>query len=114
MRLIDYLSVPYRLEAEAVERADGSWVRRVSYPELPGCTAESTIVEDALCELERKRIEMIGRMVREGRSPPVPRAPLHDGDPVWVAKQAGVADDLVALIDRNETTIVPEPPNVEN
>jgi hypothetical protein len=108
LRLIDYLSVPYRLEAEAAELADGVWVRRVSYPELPGCTAESVVVEDALCELERQRIEMIGRMVREGRPPPVPRAPLRGCDPGWIARQVGVTDDLIALIERNETTIVPD------
>ena len=63
MRLIDYLCVPYRLEAATIELADGSWVRRVAYPELPECTAESTVVEDALCQLERRRIEIIVRMV---------------------------------------------------
>jgi predicted RNase H-like HicB family nuclease len=53
LRLIDYLSVPYRLEAATTELADGSWVRRVAYPELPNCTSEgSPIFEDALCQLE--------------------------------------------------------------
>ena len=111
MRLIDHLSVPYRLEAETAELADGAWVRRVSYPELPGCVAESALVEDALSELERKRIEIIIQMVDEGRSPPVPRPPLRDCDPAWVAKQVGVACDLIALIDREEATIVPEKTN---
>jgi hypothetical protein len=110
LRLIDYLSVPYRLEAETVEHADGVWFRRVAYPELPGCTAEAAVVEDALCELERKRIELIGRMVREGHRPPVPRAPLSDCDPAWVAKQVGVAEDLIALIERDDNTIVPALP----
>jgi hypothetical protein len=40
LRLRDYLSVPYILQAETVEAA-GSWIRRVAYPELPGYTAES-------------------------------------------------------------------------
>ena len=110
LRLRDYLSVPYLLEAETVEVA-GSWVRRVAYPELPGCTAESAVVEDALSQLERKRIEIIIQMVDEGRSPPVPRPPLRDCDPAWVAKQVGVACDLIALIDREEATIVPEKTN---
>jgi hypothetical protein len=107
LRLRDYLSVPYILEAETVEAA-GSWVRRVAYPELPGCTAESLVVEDALRLLERMRIEMILRMVGEGRPPPVPRPPLHDSDPAWVARQVGLQDDLIALIDRDEVTIVPD------
>jgi hypothetical protein len=99
LRLIDQLRVPYRLEAATVELSDGSWVRRVSYPELPGCEAESAVVEDALRLLERRRIEMIVRMVREGEAPPVPREPLPDCDPTWVASQVGVAPALIALID---------------
>ena len=110
MRLIDYLSVPYRLEAETAELADGTWVRRVGYPELPGCVVESAVVEDALSQLERKRIEIITHMVGEGRPPPVPRPPLRDCDPAWVAKKVGVSPKLVALIDRDEATIVPEQP----
>ena len=48
MRLSEYLSVPYLLEAETVEVAPGSWVRRVAYPELPDCSAEAVVVEEAL------------------------------------------------------------------
>jgi len=87
LRLIDYLSVPYRLEAETAE--------------LPGCIAESAVVEEALCQLERRRIEIIIAMVGEGRPPPVPRPPLRDCDPAWVAKTAGVSRELVALIGRD-------------
>ena len=108
MRLIDYLSVPYRLEAATTELADGSWIRRVAYPELPGCTAESVVVEDALHLLERMRIEMIVRMVGEGRPPPVPRPSLRDCDPIWVAKQVGVSPELIDLFDRGDATTVPE------
>jgi len=101
LRLRDYLSVPYLLEAETVEVAPGSWISRGAYPELPGCSAESLVVEDALHLLERKRIEMIVRMVGQGRPPPVPRPPLQDCDPVWVARQAGLSDEIVALINRD-------------
>jgi hypothetical protein len=97
-RLRDCLSVPYLLEAETVEIAPGSWTSRVAYPELPGCSAEAPVVEDALHLLERRRIEIIVRMVEEGRAPPRPRPPLADCDPVWVAKQAGLSDDVIALI----------------
>jgi hypothetical protein len=109
LRLRDYLSVPYVLEAETVETASGSWIRRVAYPELPGCAAESLVVEDALHLLERMRIEMIVRMVGEGRTPPVPRPPLQDCDPAWIAKQAGLSNEVIALIDRDVTTNAHEP-----
>jgi hypothetical protein len=105
LRLSEYLSVPYLLEAETVEVAPGSWVRRVAYPELPDCSAEALVVEEALLALERRRIEIIVRMVGEGRPPPVPRPPLRDCDPAWVASQAGVSSDIVALIDRDRTAI---------
>jgi hypothetical protein len=101
LRLRDYLSVPYLLEAETVEVAPGSWISRVAYPELPSCSAESLVVEDALHLLERKRIEMIVRMVGEGHPPPVPRRPLGDCDPAWIAQRAGLSDEMVALIDRD-------------
>jgi hypothetical protein len=101
LRLREYLSVPYLLQAETVEVTPGSWIRRVSYPELAGCTAESLVVEDALQLLERMRIEMIVAMVGKGLFPPVPRPPLRNCDPAWVAGQAGLSDDIIALIDRD-------------
>jgi hypothetical protein len=101
LRLREYLSVPYVLEAETVEVSPGSWIRRVTYPELPGCTAQSLVVENALQLLERMRIEMIIGMVSIGRPPPVPRPPLQNCDPAWVAGQAGLSDDIIALIDRD-------------
>jgi hypothetical protein len=101
LRLRDYLSVPYLLEAETVEVAPGSWICRVAYPELPGCSAESLVLEDALHLLERKRIETIVRTIGEGQPPPVPRPALVDCDPVWVAQQVGLSDEIPALITRD-------------
>ena len=98
MLLRDYLSVPYMLESETIEASPGSWCSRVSYPELPGCLAESAVVEDALQRLEQLRIEMIVAMFVAGRFPPVPRPPLQDSDPVWAAAAAGLPNDLIALI----------------
>jgi hypothetical protein len=101
LRLREYLSVPYLLEAETVEVVPGSWIRRVTYPELPGCTAQSLVVEDALQLLERMRIQMIIAMVGNGQPPPVPRPPLQNCDPAWVAGQAGLSDEIIALINRD-------------
>jgi hypothetical protein len=98
MRLRDYLAVPYMLEAETVETTSGAWLTRVCYLDLPGCRAEAPVVEEALQRLERLRIETIVAMVGAGKTPPVPRPPLRDCDPVWVAQQAGVPADIVALI----------------
>jgi hypothetical protein len=109
LRLREYLSVPYLLEAETVEVTPGSWIRRVSYPELPGCTAESLVVEEALHLLERMRIETIVSMLGEGRLPPVPRPPLQYCDPAWVAEQAGLPDELIALINRDDVATAREP-----
>jgi hypothetical protein len=104
LRLTEYLSVPYVLEAETVEVAPGSWARRVAYPELPDCRAEAVVLEEALLLLERRRIKTIIRMVIEGRPPPVPRAPLRDCDPAWVARQAGLSKEIIALIDRDRAS----------
>jgi hypothetical protein len=109
MRLSDYLSVPYRLEAETVETPSGAWLTRVSYLDLPGCRTEAPVVEEALQCLERLRIETIVAMVGAGKAPPVPRPPLRDCDPVWVAQQAGLADDIVALIARDAAAATDAP-----
>jgi len=98
LRLRDHLSVPYLLEAETVELAPGSWIRRVGYRESRGCTAESVVLEDALRLLERSRIEMIVRMIGEDRPPPVPRPPLQDCDPIGLAQQLGLSDEIMVLI----------------
>lgn len=100
MDLRDLLSIPYLLEAEAVETAPGQWLVRVAYPELPGCTAEASVVEDALRELERRRIEMIVSLVQAGREPPVPRKPLAAADPLWTAQDLGLSARVAALLGR--------------
>ena len=73
MDLRELLSVPYLLEAEAVETEPGKWLLRLAYPELPGCAAEGFVVEDVLKDLERRRIEMIVSLVEAGKEPPIPR-----------------------------------------
>lgn len=100
MDLRDFLSIPYLLEAEAVETAPGQWLVRVAYPELPGCAAEGPVVEDALRELERRRIEMIVSLVQAGREPPVPRKPLAAADPLWTAQDLGLSARVAALLAR--------------
>ena len=43
--LRELLSVPYLLEAAAVETAPGKWLLRLAYPELPDCTAEGFVLD---------------------------------------------------------------------
>ena len=99
MDLRELLSIPYLLEAEAVEAEPGKWLVRLSYPELPGCTVEGAVIEDALKELERLRIEMIVDLVVTGREPPVPRKPLAAADPLWTARDLGLSGRVAALLD---------------
>lgn len=100
MDLRALLSVPYLLEAEAVETEQNRWMVRLAYPELPGCVAEGAVVEDALKELERLRIEMILSLVEAGKQPPVPRKPLAGSDPLWTAADVGLSGRVAALLNR--------------
>jgi predicted RNase H-like HicB family nuclease len=97
--LRELLSVPYLLEAEAVETERGQWLVRLAYPELPGCTAEGRVVEDALKELERRRIEMIVSLVEAGKEPPIPRNPLLASDPLWTVRDLGLSARVAALLE---------------
>ena len=101
MDLREFLSVPYLLEAEAVETEPGQWLLRLAYPELPGCTAEGFLLEDVLKDLERRRIEIIVDLVEIGQAPPVPRRPLAVTDPLWIAKDLGLAARVAALLENS-------------
>jgi len=98
LELRELLSVPYLLEAEAVEAEPGKWLLRLAYPELPGCTAEGSVVEDVLTDLERRRVEMIVSLVEAGKEPPIPRKPLAGSDPLWTAQNLGLAARVAALL----------------
>lgn len=103
MNLRELLSIPYLLEAEAVETEPGQWLVRVAYPELPGCSAEGAVVEDALKELERQRIEMIVGLVEQGKQPPIPRQPLATSDPLWAARDLGLSSRVAARLGQAAT-----------
>jgi len=98
LNLRDLLSVPYLLEAEAVETKPGQWLIRLSYPEFQDCIAEGANLEDVLKELERRRIEMIVDLVEAGREPPIPRKPLTAIDPLWIARDLGLSTRIVDLL----------------
>jgi predicted RNase H-like HicB family nuclease len=96
--LRELLSIPYLLEAEAVEAGPGQWLIRLAYPELPGCTAEGAVVEEALRDLERRRIEIIVSLAEQGKEPPIPRKPLAASDPLWTARDLGLSGRVAALL----------------
>lgn len=100
MRLRDFLCIPYRLHAEAVEREDGAWIRRLRYPELGDFYTESIDVEAALVALERQRFLEILRLVESGQRPPVPRSPVSVCDPAWLAAELGIAARIHPHIDK--------------
>ena len=98
MDLRECLSIPYLLEAEAVETEPGKWLVRLAYPELPDCTADGFVIEDTLKELERRRIETIVSLVEAGQQPPVPRKPLTGSDPLWTVRDLGLTARVDALL----------------
>ena len=93
MHLNEYLSIPYRLEAQTIETPQGGARVRLCYPELDDCAAEGI-------ELERRRMASIVAMVERGASPPIPRPPLVDCDPLWIANDIGAAPHIIAALKK--------------
>lgn len=72
----DYLRVPYVLVVESVEKPGGDWLRRASYPELPGAVVEAESAVDAIDAVDGKRVEIILSRLDQGLQVPVPRPPI--------------------------------------
>jgi hypothetical protein len=72
----EYLRVPFVLVVESVEKPGGDWLRRASYPELPGAVVEAESAVDAIDGVDGKRIEIILNRLDRGLEVPVPRAPV--------------------------------------
>ncbi len=103
--LVDYLRVPYVLEAESTEARPGVWVSRVSYPELPDCVEYAATIEEAIDKLERRRIELIVSMLRGGTPPRIPRPPLASSQPFWLIAHYGLHNEILDLLDQDEHAI---------
>ena len=99
MKLRDYLSIPYMIEAAPVETTDGQWTRRLRYPELGDLAVEAQDVETGLRELEFRRIQEIVRLLRAGERPPTPRPPVSNADPEWQARALGLWDLVGESLD---------------
>ncbi len=74
--LVDYEAVPYVLVVESVEHG-GEWLRRASYPELPGCVAEAPSALDAIDKLDEERRRLLRQLWDDGALIPLPRPPLR-------------------------------------
>jgi predicted RNase H-like HicB family nuclease len=72
----EFLRVPYVLVVESIEKPDGRWLRRASYPELSGALAEAESVIDAIERADDLRAEIILDRLDRGIPVPVPRPPL--------------------------------------
>lgn len=64
------------LVVESVEKPGGKWLRRASYPELPGAAAEAESAVDAMEAADGMRVEIILDRLDRGEYIPVPRPPL--------------------------------------
>jgi hypothetical protein len=69
-----YEAVPYLLVLESIKRG-GEWLRRATYPELPGCIAEAPAALEAIERLDQERRRLLHRLWSSGVPIPVPRPP---------------------------------------
>lgn len=72
----EYLAVPLAFTVEPVEGSDGRWRFRASYLELPGCSAESPLLTEALGDLDRRRAVITIDLLARHETPPCPRPPV--------------------------------------
>ncbi|MPZ51053.1 MAG: hypothetical protein GEU75_17425 [Dehalococcoidia bacterium] len=77
MNLEEYLAVPYILVMESFEGPDGDWLRRASYPELPGCAVEGLGAVDIVSKLDELRVKCIMELLARDETIPVPRQPIQ-------------------------------------
>jgi len=95
VELDEFLAVPYKLVMESFEGPDGDWLRRASYPELPGCNVEGQWAVDVVDELEELRVRIITDRFHNQEFIPVPRPPLKSHVPVLDEARLGFAKWLV-------------------
>ena len=73
-RAAELAARPYTVEIVPDETTKGAPIIVVSHPELPGCMAQGTTLEEALTELDSARKEFILSLLEDDL--PVP-APAH-------------------------------------
>jgi predicted RNase H-like HicB family nuclease len=97
----DYLRIPYLVTAQSQPLPDGSWVRHVEHPELPGCSAQADSITEALYLLDQRRIQVVIAMLIRGEAPPARRAPLGEQQALGRVRRAGLAERVAPLWDRD-------------
>jgi hypothetical protein len=75
--LDELLRIPYTMVVMSVRKPDGTWTRRVEYPELGHCAVESNDILWALDRVEELRVALIQEAVASGDGIPRPRPPLR-------------------------------------
>ena len=64
--------LPIAMQVQSVARADGEWVRRVSFPDFPDCVVETEAVEEGMqnaYQLLLDHLERFGPVERRGQRP---------------------------------------------
>jgi hypothetical protein len=72
----EYLRVPFVMVVESIQTPGGNWLRRASYPELPGAVAEAESAVDAIDGADDRRVEIILDRLDRGLHVPIPRPPI--------------------------------------
>ena len=80
---------------ESFEASDGDWLRRASYPELPGCDVEGLWAVDVVDALDDLRVSLITGMFQRHEQIPVPRPPLRSRPPVLDEARLGFVKYLM-------------------
>jgi hypothetical protein len=104
IKIEEYLAIPYVLVRESFEGADGNWLRRASYPELPGCEVEGLGAVDIVAELDELRVKCILELLARKEEIPMPRPPIAFAMPVlnrqqlefarWLVQRGHLTDEL--------------------
>lgn len=94
----DILDAPFLLRCETIRRPDGSWARRVSYPEL-GVELEGDDTTDILAALEIRKIQRLVDTIELGSELPRLRDPVPHGDLEDLLTRAGLGEWIERLDD---------------
>jgi predicted RNase H-like HicB family nuclease len=108
MKVGDYLRVPYVVTAQSQPLPDGSWIRHVEHPELPGCVADADSITEALERLDQRRVHVVLNLLAEGTIPPTRKTLLGDAQARRRARRAGLGQRLEDVWDLDAARLSPD------